>query len=72
MTTMQDERETFRRYILSALDDWAEERFLVAKAGWKDQDLPELFKGLDAQFDRLVERFGNPPGTVDRNQETAK
>jgi len=58
-------RDQLRGAILDTLDFWAMANFpdadLVKRdrtPGAKDADLPELFKTVDAQFDRLLDRFG--------------
>lgn len=57
-------RDELRAYVLDALDAWARERCGhyeyvrgITGAGWKDADLPELFKTLDAHYQKLIDRF---------------
>lgn len=56
-------REKFRQAILAALDDVAQDVFGELplcgshSQGAIDADLPELFRGIDAQLDRLCERY---------------
>lgn len=56
-------REAFRQAVLAAMDDAAQSLFGHLPAcgshsqGATDTDLPELFKGIDAQLDRLCERY---------------
>jgi hypothetical protein len=55
--------EPFRQAVLEALDKTAREVFahfpLAARndTGATDADLPELFKGIDAQVERLCQRY---------------
>jgi hypothetical protein len=48
-----------RDCVLRALDRFAAEDLptLANAHGWKDQDLPDLFKALDVHFDRLIARY---------------
>lgn len=48
--------EIFRTTLLAALDEAAGDAFLQEAGGWQDQDLPRLFKALDAQIEALCER----------------
>ena len=65
MATMNREkvRDTFRNAILRALDEASQEVFegftkLPKRTqGATDGDLPELFRGIDAQIDRLCNRY---------------
>ena len=55
-----DFQEGVRRVILDALDQYAEgKRF---GHGWKDEDLPTLFAGVDAHAKTLAERVNGPDG----------
>ena len=51
-----DVRETFREEVLTALDKAAKKYTGETNSGWTDQDLPEFFKALDAQIERIAER----------------
>lgn len=55
--------DAFRRAFLKAMDREAVRQFglpvqMEAQAGALDQDLPDLFRTLDAQVDRLAARYG--------------
>ena len=49
-------RETFRAAVLAALDDAAKKYTDGASNGWTDSDLPEFFRALDSQIERIAER----------------
>jgi hypothetical protein len=50
--------EVFRRAVIDALDQASEKCFgTPGLHGWKDQDLPALFKTLDRHVDNLADRF---------------
>lgn len=51
-----DVREVFRQHVLDALDAAGKLFTNEARAGWTDQDLPALFKALDAQIERWADR----------------
>ena len=63
MMNREAARETFRAHILAAMDEVGAAMFGelptcgAHSQGATDADLPELFKGLDAQLDRLCERY---------------
>jgi hypothetical protein len=46
-----------RDAVLAALDAWATESGLNVD-GWKDHELPTLFRGIDAHIDRVIDRSG--------------
>ena len=48
--------EAFRHAVLRAIDKTASELF--SETGWQDQDLPRLFKAVDAHVETLAERHG--------------
>lgn len=55
----EDLIEAARLKILTALDEFAQEDMPdLISIGALDRDLPELFKAVDAQVDRLIERSG--------------
>jgi len=51
-------RDDARTAVLEALGAWAANSGLLSPDGWKDQDLPALFSGIDEQVDRVIERSG--------------
>lgn len=52
-------RDDARDAVLKALDEWAKASGLpTVRQGATDADLPELFRALDAQVDRVIERSG--------------
>lgn len=61
MTTqdLDKAKDAFRDRVLAALDEAAEEVF-GQSLGAKDADLPEIFKCIDAQMQRLAVRFEHP------------
>ena len=48
--------ETVRLAVMAALDTAAAELYGQENIGWKDQDLPELFRAIDAQAERIFDR----------------
>lgn len=62
ITKKDDAREAFRNIVLKAMDEAARdifgERINRNDAGATDGDLPHIFPALDAQLDRLAERYG--------------
>jgi hypothetical protein len=48
--------EGVRLAVLAALDAAAVELYGQEHIGWKDQDLPELFRAIDAQAERIFDR----------------
>jgi hypothetical protein len=48
--------ETVRLAVLDALDAAAVELYGQKHIGWKDHDLPELFRAIDAQAERIFDR----------------
>jgi hypothetical protein len=52
-----DAQDTFRRAVLAAMDDAAREIFGGQVLGATDADLPHFFPALDAQLERLSQRF---------------
>jgi hypothetical protein len=46
----------FRHAVLRALDQTAQGLFGESR-GWKDEDLPELFRAIDKHALRLAKRF---------------
>jgi hypothetical protein len=62
MIKRQDVRDIFRDKLLDALDEASDAAFGMVvpvhrARGWTDADLPELFKTIDAQVERLAARF---------------
>lgn len=65
MTTINRDyvREVFRERVLEALDSAARQVFPHTRKtsrndiGANDSDLPALFRAIDAQLDRLCERY---------------
>lgn len=59
---LETAQEIFRDHVLTAMDNAAREIFGPAvkrnDAGATDDDLPRLFKALDAQLNYLADRFG--------------
>jgi hypothetical protein len=62
---LESERVMFRDSMLAALDKYTtamleslEARAFSRTPGAADQDLPELFRVFDAQFDRILKRAG--------------
>lgn len=53
-------RDVFREAVLKGLDLATRQTFdpPQTNAGATDADLPRLFKAIDAQVDRLADRFG--------------
>ena len=61
-------KDDLRHYVLEALDFVAAERLPILQdgsrcQGWKDEDLPNLFKAIDTQLEILILRYGliEPP-----------
>ena len=55
-----DFQEDIRRVVLDALDGYTgRKRF---GHGWKDEDLPTLFAGVDAHAATLSRRINDTPG----------
>lgn len=53
--------DVLRTKVLEAIDEVTQEFVNHPKAkGWKDSDLPDLFKGLDAHIQRLAARYNSP------------
>lgn len=48
--------ELVREKVLAALDASARKRYGVHNIGWKDSELPELFKVIDKQAERIAQR----------------
>jgi hypothetical protein len=67
MTNLYDRTDStedrFRNAVLDALNMAARDSGL--KDGWKDEDLPELFKAVDAQRARIEKR--GPKDTTNRD-----
>lgn len=53
--------DKFRHHVLNALDAAAESSGLIH--GWTDEDLPELFRAIDAQRERVELRSRRARGT---------
>ena len=54
---LEQVRDSFRAALLAALDKAAKQYTGEAKSGWVDSDLPELFRALDSQIERVAERY---------------
>jgi hypothetical protein len=48
--------ERVRLAVMAALDAAAVELYGQENIGWKDADLPELFRAIDAQAERIFDR----------------
>ena len=59
----EDAQRIIRQKVLNALDSAATEIFGAVgfndRHGWKDEDLPALFKALDTHLDILAARFNS-------------
>ena len=59
----EDARQRMHDKVLGALDSAATEIFGAVgfndRHGWKDEDLPALFKALDTHLDTLAVRFNS-------------
>lgn len=54
-------KDGLRNAILATLDTYMQEVADCETAkGWRDKDLPELFKAIDAHADTLEARFNDP------------
>ena len=54
-------RDGAREAVLKALDKYMRKLTGEKMAhGWRDSDLPALFRGLDAHMDRVAVRFNDP------------
>lgn len=51
--------ELVREKVLAALDAAARKRYGKHNIGWKDAELPELFKVIDAHAERIAQRAQN-------------
>jgi|KBSMisStandDraft_5_1062788.scaffolds.fasta_scaffold1337887_2 hypothetical protein len=53
---LEQVRDSFRAAVLAALDEAAKQYTGNAASGWTDSDLPEFFRALDSQIERVAER----------------
>ena len=57
MERTEDEAKSyFRNQVLTAFDKSFDRITGIEFGGWKDEDLPELFKAVDAQVNRIMKR----------------
>lgn len=54
---LTDFQDGARDAVIKALDTYVEELTSISGQGWKDQELPALFRGLDAHTRTVAERI---------------